>query len=162
MGFSVLIVNDLLKWCLHKFVRRFCWQRSRELWGWVLFEGFASFSLVLKLQGVGLKALKAPWSSECGAFLKQQYQKYALDNSVLFKGQGRRLIWTLFSSPVEPGPQDTLLHFAAKRGLRKVALFLLQQPGGREALRLPNKQGRTPARVAQKKGHSQLQKLLTE
>ncbi|XP_067292548.1 A-kinase anchor protein 13 isoform X3 [Pseudorasbora parva] len=63
---------------------------------------------------------------------------------------------------IEPGPQDTLLHFAAKRGLRKVALFLLQQPGGREALRLPNKQGRTPARVAQKRGHSQLQKLLTE
>uniref|UniRef100_A0A673HZZ9 Uncharacterized protein n=1 Tax=Sinocyclocheilus rhinocerous TaxID=307959 RepID=A0A673HZZ9_9TELE len=65
-------------------------------------------------------------------------------------------------SILEPGPQDTLLHFAAKRGLRKVALFLLQQPGGREALRLPNKQGRTPARVAQKKGHTQLQKLLTE
>ncbi|XP_051548988.1 A-kinase anchor protein 13-like isoform X3 [Myxocyprinus asiaticus] len=63
---------------------------------------------------------------------------------------------------IEPGPQETLLHFAAKRGLRKVALFLLQQPGGREALRLPNKQGRTPARVAQKRGHSQLQKLLTE
>ncbi|XP_052400579.1 A-kinase anchor protein 13 isoform X5 [Carassius gibelio] len=63
---------------------------------------------------------------------------------------------------IEPGPQDTLLHFAAKRGLRKVALFLLQQPGGREALRLPNKQGRTPARVAQKKGYTQLQKLLTE
>ncbi|XP_051978846.1 A-kinase anchor protein 13-like isoform X2 [Xyrauchen texanus] len=66
------------------------------------------------------------------------------------------------SSGIEPGPQDTLLHFAAKRGLRKVALFLLQQPGGREALRLPNKQGRTPAGVAQKRGHSQLQKLLTE
>ncbi|XP_073687693.1 A-kinase anchor protein 13 [Garra rufa] len=62
----------------------------------------------------------------------------------------------------EPGPQDTLLHFAAKRGLRKVALFLLQQPGGREALRVPNKRGRTPARVAQKRGHTQLQKLLTE
>uniref|UniRef100_A0A673L9S7 Uncharacterized protein n=1 Tax=Sinocyclocheilus rhinocerous TaxID=307959 RepID=A0A673L9S7_9TELE len=62
----------------------------------------------------------------------------------------------------EPGPQDTLLHFAAKRGLRKVALFLLQQPGGKEALQLPNKQGRTPARVAQKRGHTQLQKLLTE
>ncbi|XP_073669387.1 A-kinase anchor protein 13 isoform X8 [Paramisgurnus dabryanus] len=63
---------------------------------------------------------------------------------------------------IEPGPQDTLLHFAAKRGLRKVAIFLLQQPGGREALRLANKQGRTPARVAQKRGHSHLQKILTE
>lgn len=66
------------------------------------------------------------------------------------------------SGIAEPGPHDTLLHFAAKRGLRKVALFLLQQPGGREALRLPNKQGRTPAKVAQKRGHSQLHKLLTE
>ncbi|XP_056595354.1 A-kinase anchor protein 13 isoform X3 [Triplophysa dalaica] len=63
---------------------------------------------------------------------------------------------------MESGPQETLLHFAAKRGLRKVAIFLLQQPGGREALRLANKQGRTPARVAQKRGHKQLQKLLTE
>ncbi|XP_055049130.2 A-kinase anchor protein 13 isoform X2 [Misgurnus anguillicaudatus] len=63
---------------------------------------------------------------------------------------------------IEPGPQDTLLHFAAKRGLRKVAIFLLQQPGGREALRLANKQGRTPARIAQKRGHSHLQKLFTE
>ncbi|TRY93899.1 hypothetical protein DNTS_013077 [Danionella cerebrum] len=66
------------------------------------------------------------------------------------------------SPPTEPGPHDTLLHFAARRGLRKVALFLLQQPGGKEALRLPNKQGRTPARVAKKRGHSQLQKLFSE
>ncbi|XP_030642519.1 A-kinase anchor protein 13 [Chanos chanos] len=63
---------------------------------------------------------------------------------------------------VEPGPHETLLHFAARRGLRKVALFLLQQPGAREALKLPNKQGRTPASIAQKRGHTQLHKLLTE
>ncbi|XP_051975678.1 A-kinase anchor protein 13-like isoform X3 [Xyrauchen texanus] len=69
---------------------------------------------------------------------------------------------TQTSLGIEPGPQDTLLHFAAERGLRKVAHFLLQQPGGREALRLPNKQGCTPAKVAQKRGDFQLQKLLTE
>jgi hypothetical protein len=41
-------------------------------------------------------------------------------------------------------------------------LFLLQQPGGREALRLPNKQGSTPVSVAEKRGHDQLQQLFTE
>ncbi|XP_038873274.1 A-kinase anchor protein 13-like isoform X7 [Salvelinus namaycush] len=65
------------------------------------------------------------------------------------------------SCPAEPGPHETLLHFAARRGLRKVALFLLQQPGGREALRLPNKQGSTPVSVAEKRGHDQLQQLFT-
>ncbi|XP_063053487.1 A-kinase anchor protein 13 isoform X2 [Engraulis encrasicolus] len=56
---------------------------------------------------------------------------------------------------------DTLLHFAARRGLRQVALFLLEQPGGREALRHPNQHGRTPAREAQKHGHARLQELLS-
>ncbi|MCJ8734531.1 hypothetical protein PDJAM_G00236220 [Pangasius djambal] len=59
-------------------------------------------------------------------------------------------------------PHETLLHFAARRGLRRVALFLLQQPGGRDALQLANRHGHTPARVAQSKGHTQLQHLLSE
>ncbi|XP_028971111.2 A-kinase anchor protein 13 isoform X2 [Esox lucius] len=66
------------------------------------------------------------------------------------------------ANSLEPGPQETLLHFAARRGLRKVALFLLQQPGGREALRLPNKQGFTPVSFAETRGHDQLQKLFSE
>eukprot|EP00063_Salmo_salar_P029487 XP_014004322.1 PREDICTED: A-kinase anchor protein 13-like isoform X7 [Salmo salar] len=68
----------------------------------------------------------------------------------------------LDNSIAEPGPHETLLHFAARRGLRRVALFLLEQPGGREALRLPNKQGSTPVSVAEKRGHNQLQQLFTE
>ncbi|XP_036391427.1 A-kinase anchor protein 13-like [Megalops cyprinoides] len=62
----------------------------------------------------------------------------------------------------DPVPQETLLHFAARRGLWRVALFLLDQPGAREALALPNKQGATPASVAEKRGHSKLQQLLTQ
>ncbi|XP_066558030.1 A-kinase anchor protein 13 isoform X4 [Amia ocellicauda] len=62
----------------------------------------------------------------------------------------------------EPLPQETLLHFAARRGLRRLALFLLQQPGGRASLRLPNKQGATPVTVAQQRGHSQLEQLFTQ
>ncbi|XP_058253450.1 A-kinase anchor protein 13 isoform X3 [Hemibagrus wyckioides] len=65
-------------------------------------------------------------------------------------------------APADFSPHETLLHFAARRGLRRVALFLLQQPGGRDALQLVNKHGHTPARVAQSRGHTQLQHLLSE
>ncbi|KAK3564177.1 hypothetical protein QTP86_010807 [Hemibagrus guttatus] len=65
-------------------------------------------------------------------------------------------------TPADFSPHETLLHFAAHRGLRRVALFLLQQPGGRDALQLFNKHGHTPARVAQSRGHTQLHHLLSE
>ncbi|KAI1904523.1 hypothetical protein AGOR_G00006520 [Albula goreensis] len=76
--------------------------------------------------------------------------------------------WSVLGTSASPGtsedpdPHETLLHFAARRGLRRVALFLLKQPGGREALRIPNKQGATPASVAERRGHTQLQQLLSE
>ncbi|XP_054475258.1 A-kinase anchor protein 13 isoform X2 [Anoplopoma fimbria] len=57
---------------------------------------------------------------------------------------------------------SSLLHLAASHGLRKVATFLLQQPGGREALRRPNAQGLTAARLAESRGHWQLAELFTQ
>ncbi|KAJ8247507.1 hypothetical protein GJAV_G00247190 [Gymnothorax javanicus] len=74
---------------------------------------------------------------------------------------GWSVLGTNLGSDTAPAPQETLLHFAARRGLRRVAVFLLQQPGGREALRVPNKQGAVPASIAEKRGHSHLQQLLT-
>ncbi|XP_062856319.1 A-kinase anchor protein 13 isoform X2 [Trichomycterus rosablanca] len=65
-------------------------------------------------------------------------------------------------SGADLSPHDTLLHFAARRGLRKVALFLLQQPGGRDALQLVNKYGYTPVTLAERRGHTQLRNLLSE
>ncbi|XP_056138409.1 A-kinase anchor protein 13-like [Lampris incognitus] len=58
-------------------------------------------------------------------------------------------------------PKSTLLHFAASRGLRRVAQFLLQQPGGREALRQPDAQGETPVCLADRRGDQQLSELFT-
>ncbi|XP_056274469.1 uncharacterized protein LOC130196399 [Pseudoliparis swirei] len=55
-----------------------------------------------------------------------------------------------------------LLHLAAGHGLRTVAEFLLQQPGGREALRRPNARGLTAARLAESRGHGQLAELFTQ
>ncbi|XP_039651880.1 A-kinase anchor protein 13 isoform X4 [Perca fluviatilis] len=59
-------------------------------------------------------------------------------------------------------PQETLLHFSARRGLFRVTHFLLQQSGAREALRLANRQGHTPSAVAALRGHEHLLKLLTQ
>ncbi|XP_029289103.1 A-kinase anchor protein 13-like [Cottoperca gobio] len=55
-----------------------------------------------------------------------------------------------------------LLHLAASDGLRTVATFILQQPGGREALTRPNAQGLTAACVAESRGQQQLLELLTQ
>ncbi|KAI4800401.1 hypothetical protein KUCAC02_013283 [Chaenocephalus aceratus] len=59
-------------------------------------------------------------------------------------------------------PQETLLHFSARRGLYRVTHFLLQQPGAREALRLANRQGHTPSAVAELRGNERLVELLTQ
>ncbi|XP_044213273.1 A-kinase anchor protein 13 isoform X1 [Thunnus albacares] len=57
---------------------------------------------------------------------------------------------------------SSLLHLAAGHGLRTVASFLLQQPGGRDALRRTNAQGQTPACLAKTRGHQQLLELFTQ
>ncbi|XP_039989550.1 A-kinase anchor protein 13-like isoform X2 [Xiphias gladius] len=55
-----------------------------------------------------------------------------------------------------------LLHLAASHGLRRVASFLLQRPGGREALRRTDAQGQTAARVAESRGHQRLVELFAQ
>ncbi|XP_069394367.1 A-kinase anchor protein 13 isoform X3 [Paralichthys olivaceus] len=72
--------------------------------------------------------------------------------------------WTLLGNKptniTELNPQETLLHFSARRGLFRVTRFLLQQPGATEALRLVNRQGHTPSAIAALRGHERLHKLL--
>uniref|UniRef100_A0A8C3AGN9 Uncharacterized protein n=1 Tax=Cyclopterus lumpus TaxID=8103 RepID=A0A8C3AGN9_CYCLU len=72
--------------------------------------------------------------------------------------------WSLLGNklPNSPNPQETLLHFSARRGLLRVTRFLLQQAGAGEALRLANRQGHTPSAVAALRGHERLHELLTQ
>ncbi|TSL68181.1 A-kinase anchor protein 13 [Bagarius yarrelli] len=70
--------------------------------------------------------------------------------------------WSLLRDRNDLEPQETLLHFAARRGLRCVASFLLQKPGARQALALPNREGATPAILAQSCGHHTLLDLLIQ
>ncbi|MBN3306158.1 BANK1 protein, partial [Amia calva] len=56
----------------------------------------------------------------------------------------------------------TLLHFAAKNGLKNVASLLLQCPGAHQAIRMTNKHGEDPLMLAEKHGHKEFHKLLEE
>ncbi|XP_072321570.1 uncharacterized protein [Eucyclogobius newberryi] len=73
---------------------------------------------------------------------------------------GWSLLGSNLSNITDLDPQETLLHFSARRGLFQVTQFLLQQPGAKEALRLTNRQGCTPSAVASLKGHDCVHELL--
>ncbi|XP_045427962.1 A-kinase anchor protein 13 isoform X3 [Pipistrellus kuhlii] len=60
------------------------------------------------------------------------------------------------------GPRETLMHFAVRLGLLRLAWLLLQKPGGRGALSIHNQEGATPASLALQRGYHKLHKLLTE
>ncbi|XP_030613632.1 A-kinase anchor protein 13 isoform X2 [Archocentrus centrarchus] len=74
---------------------------------------------------------------------------------------GWNLLGNKRASSTDLNPQETLLHFSARRGLFRVTHFLLQQAGARGALRLANRQGFTPSAVAESRGHKCLHELLT-
>ncbi|XP_028329145.1 A-kinase anchor protein 13 isoform X2 [Gouania willdenowi] len=73
---------------------------------------------------------------------------------------GWSLLGTKPTNSTDLKPQETLLHFSARRGLFRVTRFLLHQPGAREALRLANRQGETPISLAAARGHECLYELL--
>uniref|UniRef100_A0A669CH86 Si:dkey-172h23.2 n=1 Tax=Oreochromis niloticus TaxID=8128 RepID=A0A669CH86_ORENI len=75
---------------------------------------------------------------------------------------GWNLLGNKRSNSTDLNPQETLLHFSARRGLFQVTHFLLQQAGARGALRLANRQGYTPSAVAELRGHKCLHELLTK
>ncbi|XP_039206646.1 B-cell scaffold protein with ankyrin repeats isoform X2 [Crotalus tigris] len=56
----------------------------------------------------------------------------------------------------------TLLHCAAKFGLKKLAALLLQDPDVIQACTITNKYGENPAHVAKKYGQKEIWKILTE
>uniref|UniRef100_A0A4W5RAA4 B cell scaffold protein with ankyrin repeats 1 n=1 Tax=Hucho hucho TaxID=62062 RepID=A0A4W5RAA4_9TELE len=61
-------------------------------------------------------------------------------------------------------PEDvpSLLHFAAQNGFKDVSGVLLQCPGAKRALCTTNRQGQTPAEIAQHNGHDELHVVLQQ
>lgn len=56
----------------------------------------------------------------------------------------------------------TLLHCAARFGLKNLATFLLNCPEATRACKIANKYGDDPASIAEKHGHRELRKLIKE
>jgi len=77
--------------------------------------------------------------------------KNAKQTSLLFF-INRDLIWFISGSEENP----TLLHFAARFGLEKLAWQLLECPGGDLACDLKNVSELTPADLADQAGHTRL------
>ncbi|XP_042339869.1 A-kinase anchor protein 13-like isoform X3 [Plectropomus leopardus] len=75
---------------------------------------------------------------------------------------GWSLLGNKLTNSTDLNPQETLLHFSARRGLFRVTHFLLQQSGAKEALQLANRQGHTPSAIAALRGHERLHELLTQ
>ncbi|XP_058256548.1 A-kinase anchor protein 13 isoform X2 [Hemibagrus wyckioides] len=92
----------------------------------------------------------------------QECEKLDQSLALAFKHLTLRPDWSLLQDSNDLEPQETLLHFAARRGLQRVASLLLHQPGARQALTLPNQEGATPATLAQSCGHNALLELLTQ
>lgn len=62
--------------------------------------------------------------------------------------------------PLGPEEYPTLLHFAARNGLEKLAWQLLECPGGEYACEIRNACELTPAEMAEAAGHSKLANAL--
>ncbi|XP_076598220.1 A-kinase anchor protein 13 isoform X3 [Chaetodon auriga] len=73
---------------------------------------------------------------------------------------GWSLLGRKLANSTDLNPQETLLHFSARRGLFRVTSFLLQQPGAREALQMANRAGHIPSTIASSRGHERLHELL--
>ncbi|XP_073495174.1 B-cell scaffold protein with ankyrin repeats [Phyllobates terribilis] len=56
----------------------------------------------------------------------------------------------------------TLLHCAAKLGLKEVALLLVQSPAADCICRITNKYGEDPAKIAEKYGHQDIQAIINQ
>lgn len=73
-----------------------------------------------------------------------------------------QILISYFSLSPENIPRETLMHFAVRQGLLRLTWFLLQQPGGRGALSIHNRDGATPVSLALERGYQKLHQLLTE
>ncbi|KAF1399275.1 hypothetical protein FQV22_0004346, partial [Spheniscus magellanicus] len=95
-----------------------------------------------------------------------------LDNvlTLLLKSKISTYVFSPFQSEEEYHQQasdhleefPTLLHCAARFGLKNLAAFLLNYPEATWACKITNKYGDDPASIAEKHGHRELRKLIKE
>ncbi|NXL58320.1 BANK1 protein, partial [Chordeiles acutipennis] len=116
------------------------------------------------------KKVADPIAFTCQAFKFSSVEK--LDNvlTLLLKSKMSTYELSPFQSEEEHHQQasdhleefPTLLHCAARFGLKNLATFLLNSPEATRACKITNKYGDDPASIAEKHGHRELRKLIRE
>ncbi|NXF67474.1 BANK1 protein, partial [Ciccaba nigrolineata] len=116
------------------------------------------------------KKVADPIAFTCQAFKFSSVEK--LDNvlTLLLKSKISAYEFSPFQSEEEHHQQanshveefPTLLHCAARFGLRNLATLLLNCPEATRACKITNKYGDDPASIAEKHGHMELRKLIKE
>ncbi|KAF1486769.1 hypothetical protein FQV18_0002833, partial [Eudyptula minor novaehollandiae] len=116
------------------------------------------------------KKVADPIAFTCQAFKFSSVEK--LDNvlTLLLKSKLSTYVFSPFQSEEEYHQQasdhleefPTLLHCAARFGLKNLAAFLLNHPEATWACKITNKYGDDPASIAEKHGHRELRKLIKE
>ncbi|NXI38942.1 BANK1 protein, partial [Galbula dea] len=115
------------------------------------------------------KQVSDPIAFTCQAFKFSSVEK--LDNvlTLLLKSKIPAYEFSPFQSEEHPQQANiyleefpTLLHCAARFGLKNLATFLLNCPEASWACKITNKYGDDPARIAAKHGHRELRKLIKE
>ncbi|XP_025934240.1 B-cell scaffold protein with ankyrin repeats isoform X1 [Apteryx rowi] len=117
-----------------------------------------------------LKKVVDPIAFACQAFEFSSVEK--LDNvlTLLLKSKMSAYGFSAFQSEEKHHQQanshleelPTLLHCAAKFGLKNLAALLLRCPKATQACNITNKDGDNPAGIAGKHGHEELQKLIRD
>ncbi|XP_076192928.1 B-cell scaffold protein with ankyrin repeats isoform X2 [Aptenodytes patagonicus] len=116
------------------------------------------------------KKVADPIAFTCQAFKFSSVEK--LDNVLtsLLKSKISTYVFSPFQSEEQYHQQasshleefPTLLHCAARFGLKNLAAFLLNYPEATWACKITNKYGDDPASIAEKHGHRELRKLIKE
>ncbi|NXE50897.1 BANK1 protein, partial [Casuarius casuarius] len=117
-----------------------------------------------------LKKVADPIAFACQTFEFSSVEK--LDNvlTLLLKSKMSAYEFSTFQSEEEHHQQasdhleelPTLLHCAAKFGLKNLAALLLRCPTATQACNITNKDGDNPAAIAGKHGHKELQKFIRD
>ncbi|XP_040274151.1 B-cell scaffold protein with ankyrin repeats isoform X2 [Bufo bufo] len=103
------------------------------------------------------------------AFICQAFNVYTLEelDKVLMKSLKNKLSscdHNLHEHRISGSSEEipTLLHCAAKLGLKEVALLLMQSPAADSICRITNKYGDDPAKMAEKYGHQDIQDIINQ
>ncbi|NWU97337.1 BANK1 protein, partial [Upupa epops] len=116
------------------------------------------------------KKVADPIAFICQAFRFSSVEKLDSVLTLLLKSKLSAYEFSPFQSEEEHHQQDsshleefpTLLHCAARFGLKNLATYLLNCPEATWACRITNKRGDDPASIAEKHGHRELRNLIKE